>query len=253
MSKKSLQGSLLFLLVLSFALFVGCGETSEKTDSAKPTSQGKPRVDPPKIPTEVPQPGVTSGEAQTRTEIIKATEMFLSAIRSGQDSQVFAMMSPIARTVCDREKIPSLPASDTARFTVDEVEMFAVDGAYVRTTMTETDEQGNSIADSLVWALRKTEEGWKIAGVAFTLFTNFDPIVVDFESKEGIEAAERQSLEQQRIYMAALQKAQAERDSSNQNSPNLNSSNQMNRPDNGVRNSETMPPIGNSQSQVPRQ
>ncbi len=134
---------------------------------------------------------------------------FLNAVRSGQDETVFEMMSPTARQICSRDKIPSLPASDSAKFTIDEITLLGGDGAHVRTTMIDLDEQGEKVEESLVWALRSTSEGWRIAGVAFSLFEGFEPIVVNFESKEDIAKAEAQALAQQQAVLAEVQKLEA--------------------------------------------
>jgi len=126
-------------------------------------------------------------------EVSAAVEKFLGAVRAGNDQEVFNMFSPKAREVCGRDTIPSVPASDTADFRIDVVHLVSDTEAQVRTTMIDLDENGQKVEESIAWALRKTEEGWRIAGTAFEIFEGMDPIVVNFESREAIAEAEAQA------------------------------------------------------------
>ncbi len=166
---------------------------------------------------ESPSAPAASGDA--KEAVNAAVLQFLNAVRSGQDETVFKMMSPTARQICSRDKIPSLPASDSAQFTIDEITLLGSDGAHVRTTMIDLDEQGEKVEESLVWALRSTSEGWRIAGVAFSLFEGYEPIVVNFESKEDIAKAEAQALAQQQAVLAEVQKLEAAQQQQRQQEP----------------------------------
>jgi len=139
-------------------------------------------------------------------EITAAVEKFLSAVRSGNDEEIFNMLSPKAREVCGRDQLPSVPASDTAEFRVDLVNLINDSEAQVRTTMIDLDETGQKVEDSIAWALRKTEEGWRIAGTASVFFEGMDPIIVNLESREAIAEAKAQFDAQSKAIAAEIQK-----------------------------------------------
>ena len=135
----------------------------------------------------------SAGQSQTAQQEVKAAvEQFLGAVRSGNDEAIFNMLSPDARKVFGRDKLPSIPASDTADFRIDAVNLLNDREAQVRTTMIDLDDTGQKVEDSIAWALRKTEEGWRIAGTAFVFFEDMDPIIINFESREAIAQAEAQ-------------------------------------------------------------
>ena len=135
----------------------------------------------------------TTGQSQAaQKEITTAVEKFLSAVRQGNDEEIFNMLSPKAREICGRDQLPSIPASDTAEFRVDLVNLVNDTEAQVRTTMIDLDETGQKIEDSIAWALRKTEEGWRVAGTASVFFEGMDPIIVNFESREEMVHAKAQ-------------------------------------------------------------
>lgn len=61
----------------------------------------------------------------------KAVEKFLSAVRSGNEEQAAAMLTPITRQKTSEMNMNLPAASETAKFKVGEVEMVAEDGAHV--------------------------------------------------------------------------------------------------------------------------
>ena len=178
--------SSVLLLILSISLFsVGCGK-STTTETAVSNDQ-------------------------TETEIRADVKKFLTAVKLGSDKEIFAMMTPKAREVCSKDVIPGLPASDTAGFTIDEINIIAKDQAQVRTTMIDVDLQGNKIEDPLAWAVKKTDEGWRVAGIAFILFDGMEPIVFNFESKAEIDKAKEVAKAQAEAFNEEIIKMQAER------------------------------------------
>jgi len=143
------------------------------------------------------------GQPQTvQTEITAAVEKFLEAVRAGNDEEIFMAFSPKAREVCRRDKLPSMPASDTAEFRVDAVQLVNDNEARVKTTMIDLDATGQKVEEPIAWALRKTEEGWRIVGTAFVFFEGMEPIVVNFESRDAIAQAEAQVEAQSKAVVA---------------------------------------------------
>lgn len=170
-------------LLGSLIFFTGCGNSSvETTQPASMSSDASP----------------DAAEKEVKASVAK----FLKAVREGKDEDIFQMLTPKARAVCGKDKLPSVPASDTADFRIDMVRILSDNEAQAQTTMIDYDLKGDKYEDSIAWALRKTEEGWKIAGTACVFFEGMEPIVVNFESKEAIAQAEKQ-VEQQQQKMRA--------------------------------------------------
>ncbi|MGL6195402.1 MAG: hypothetical protein ACRC2T_11335 [Thermoguttaceae bacterium] len=117
-------------------------------------------------------------------------------------------MSPLARQVCGRDKVPSPDPSTTMEFKINQINFVGNDGAQVQTTMFDVDTIGNKTEDEFVWVVRRTEEGWRLVGAAFTAFAGMDPIVINFESAEDIQKAETQAATQQEQFLAEIQKLQ---------------------------------------------
>ena len=156
---------------------------------------------------------VAVSDEQTKTEIHDAVVKFLTALKSGKETDIFAMMTPLARKVCGEDDIVAgLPASDTAGFTIDEIKILSQDQAQVRTTMVDIDHRGNKMEDPLGWAMRKTEEGWRIAGTAFILFEGMEPIVINFESPQEIEKAKALAETQAKKFEEEMMQMHVERD-----------------------------------------
>lgn len=180
-----MSGCLLTGLVF-VVFFTGCG-SSTSVDTAGQSSSGQ---------------GVAA--ASPEKDVQDAVAKFLDAVREGKDDEVFQMLTPKAREVCGKDKLPSVPASDTAQFRVDQVRILSTNEAQAQTTMIDYDLKGNPVEDSLAWALRNTDEGWKIAGTACVFFEGMEPVIINFESKEAIAAAEKQVIQQQQEMQARL-------------------------------------------------
>jgi hypothetical protein len=123
-----------------------------------------------------------------------AAAQFLEAVRTGNDAQTNHMLSATART-----KLAQLGggsgltprASDTARYTVGEVEYVTKDGARVACTWTDLDEAGHPKTNHQLWVLRHESEGWRVVGVAWTVFEGEPPLLLNFEDPEDIVKKEQ--------------------------------------------------------------
>jgi hypothetical protein len=110
---------------------------------------------------------------------------FLEAVRTGNDEKAAKMLSSVAREKVDALNRRVTPqASDTARFTLGKVELVGEDGARVESTWTDVDDDGQASTDTTIWALRREAEGWRVAGVAWTVFPGEPPLVLNFEDPE---------------------------------------------------------------------
>ncbi len=147
-----------------------------------------------------------------------AVSAFLEAVRTGDDETARNMLSSIAR-----EKTSQLgrgvtpPASDTARFEVGKVEYLAADGARVNCTWTDLDANGQPQTDRAQWMVRREPQGWRIVGVAYTVFEGEPPLLLDFENLE--ETLRKQQLAREEINRRAESKSlRAQRPENSQNS-----------------------------------
>jgi len=136
---------------------------------------------------------------------------FLEAIRTGDDRKTETMFVSQARQKIKDLAIPVTPrGSDTARFEIGQVELLGEDGARVPCKWTDLDREGEKRTDEMTWMLRKESEGWRIAGMAATVFEGEAPLLLNFEDpKEVVEKLEM--LRQEIVRRAAREAEQAQR------------------------------------------
>lgn len=110
---------------------------------------------------------------------------FLEAVRTGNDQKAALMLTKLARqktAELNMEVAP--PGSDTAQFKVGKVEHLAEGGARVASTWSDLDENSQRRTDEILWMVRREPEGWRIAGVAATVFKGEPPLLLNFEDPE---------------------------------------------------------------------
>jgi hypothetical protein len=115
--------------------------------------------------------------------------IFLEAVRTGNDAKATQMLSATARAKLEdspTKRSVTPPASDTARFEVGKVEYIGKDGARVACTWTDMDENGKPRSDSALWVLRHEAGGWRVAGVAATVFPGEPPLLLNFEDPDDM-------------------------------------------------------------------
>ena len=131
---------------------------------------------------------------------------FLEAVRSGNDEKAATMLTKMARqktAELNMEVAP--PGSDTAEFEVGKVEYLDADrsGARVTSAWSDLDEKSQKRTDEIVWMVRREPEGWRIAGVAATVFEGEPPLLLNFEDPE--EMLRKQQWVQQEMRRRAQQ------------------------------------------------
>ena len=131
---------------------------------------------------------------------------FLEAVRSGNDEKAASMLTKMARqktAELNMEVAP--PGSDTAEFEVGKVEYLDADrsGARVTSAWSDLDEKSQKRTDEIVWMVRREPEGWRIAGVAATVFEGEPPLLLNFEDPE--EMLRKQQWVQQEMRRRAQQ------------------------------------------------
>jgi hypothetical protein len=165
---------------------VGCGGASKETPAAQQSAAAN-------------QTGGATADAPN-----VAVFQFLEAVRTGDDQKAAEMLTKLARQKTEEmEMVVAPPGSATAKFEVGEVEMIQDAGAYVSSTWTDLDEQGQPHSDQIVWVLRKEPEGWRIAGMVTRLFDN--KLVLNFEDPEDM--LRKQQLAEQEMIKRTQQDA----------------------------------------------
>jgi len=156
----------MLLLALLSVTGLGCGgsdegggETAEPPSEAAAATQAKPEP-----------PAVAVGQ-------------FLDAIRTGDDDKVSAMFTSAAREQISQLGVPvTPPGSDTATYKVGDVEYLEGGGARVKATWTDFELDGTPKTDKMLWLLRHSTDGWRIAGIAAEMVPGEPPLLLDFEN-----------------------------------------------------------------------
>lgn len=154
---------MLLLTFLSVAGFGCSGSDGESTPTAEDAPQanraaGQPRLEPPAA----------------------AVAEFLGAVRVGDDAKAASMFTAAARTQVAQLGYQVAPKkSDTATFDIGEVQYLEGGGARVVATWSDLGR-----TDEMIWMLRSGNEGWRIAGMAATVFPGEPPLLLDFENLE---------------------------------------------------------------------
>lgn len=151
----------------------GSGETPEDTQGEQ-SSQGSGAAN-----AETPDP-----DEGPRTAVF----LFLEAMRRGDDDATLAMLTPLARRevgkLGDIQLAPK--GTDTAEFTVGDVEYINQTGAQVAATWSDFVDDRQRRTDNMLWMVRWTgeEEGWRVAGMAAEIHPGAPPLHLNFEDAE---------------------------------------------------------------------
>lgn len=134
--------------------------------------------------------GVSVGTSAT--EPAKATvTTFLEAIKRGDDAAARAMLTKVARAKTEELGISvAPPVTSSATYTIRESEVVG-DGddiVHVSTSWTDTDADGFTTTEDIIWAVRLDPEGWRVAGMATKIFDDMPPLLLNFEDPEDMIA-----------------------------------------------------------------
>jgi len=163
-----------------------------------------------KTPTEAPATSQAPGDVEGPDQ---AVFRFLEAVRTGDEKMADSMLTPLARKKTqEMEMVVAPPGSATAGFEIDGVEMIADDGAHVSCTWSDTDETGERNSDTIIWMVRREFDGWRIAGMATTVFADQPPLFLNFEDPEDMLRKQQmlQAEIERRSQPAELQASQPE-------------------------------------------
>jgi hypothetical protein len=113
---------------------------------------------------------------------------FLEAMRAGDDQKTEALFTATARQRIQEEKIAVAPrGSDTVRFELGKAEYLADDGARVACKCSDLDADGEKHTDEMTVMVRKEADGWRVAGMALTVFDGEPPVLLNFEEPKEVQ------------------------------------------------------------------
>lgn len=160
-------------IALIFGALAGCnGSSSDQSATPRASTESGTQTGDGSVPLAASNPS-------------EAVNTFLDAVRTGNDEVATAMFTPLAQQKAKDLEIEVAPrGSDTARFEVGNVEMMGNEGARVLSKWTDMDRNGQPRTDEITWMLRREAEGWRVAGMAATVFEGEPPLLLDFEQPE---------------------------------------------------------------------
>ncbi|MEO1992815.1 MAG: hypothetical protein ABGW78_12825 [Pirellulales bacterium] len=123
-----------------------------------------------------------------------AVATFLDAVKRGDDGAARGMLTKVAAAKTKEMGIsvaPPVPASAT--YSIRECELVgdSEDLVHVATTWTDTDPDGFTTTDNVVWVVRLDPEGWRVVGMAMRVFDDMPPLLLNFEDPEDMLAKQQ--------------------------------------------------------------
>jgi hypothetical protein len=156
--------------------------------------------------------GGGGGAADAGTEPAKATvTAFLDAIKRGDEQSAKSMLTKLARAKTEEMGISvAPPVSSSATYSIKDCERIkdAEDLVHVATTWTDTDGDGFTSTENVIWAVRLEPEGWRVVGMATLVFDDMPPLLLNFEDPEDMIA--KQDMVAAELQRRAQQAAAAE-------------------------------------------
>lgn len=112
---------------------------------------------------------------------------FLEAVRKGDDTTAERMLTSQARKKTqEMNMVVSPPGSDTARFEIGKITMLDANRAEVVCKWSDREADGTLRTDEIIWLVRQEPEGWRVAGMAATVFPDQPPYPLNFEDPEDM-------------------------------------------------------------------
>jgi len=183
-----------------FGAIAGCSKTADSAATASKASESAGQ-------------GAAESSAADTGGPSEAVAAFLDAVKNGQDAKANGMLTKLAlQETAKMNMVVAPPGSDTASFEVGEVETLSEgdeQGAQVASKWTDLGDDGLPHTDEIIWMLRKEPEGWRIAGMATTVFKGEPPLLLDFENPQDMQRKQQLAEEEmQRRLRAELNGAE---------------------------------------------
>jgi hypothetical protein len=164
----------------------GAGTTANMATNAQPGVQPKVATQPIAVPA-----------SATPDQVVTA---FLNALRSGDSPTTESLLTATARQELAKHSLSvDVQSAPNATYQVRPAEILAdQSGAHVKSVWTEKFDDGNETYE-IVWALRRQQDGWRLAGMALQLipgqpmqYLNFEDPADMLRKKEEAIAAMQQ-------------------------------------------------------------
>ncbi len=124
-----------------------------------------------------------ANQALPNDPIAQTVYEFLDAIRTGNAEVSSSRLTPLAlMRISENDMIFAPPASERATFQVGQVEMFEADKAFVESVWTDVDVDGLPNREKMTWALKLSNNQWRISGMAADMGPDQPPVLIDFEN-----------------------------------------------------------------------
>lgn len=180
------------------AILLGAITGCSKTDDAAATASK---------PTKSAGQDAAKAPAADSAGPVEAVATFLEAVKNGQDAKANGMLTKLAlQETAKMNMVVAPPGSETASFEVGEVELLSEGdevGAQVASKWTDLGDDGLPHTDEIIWMLRKEPEGWRIAGMATTVFPGEPPLLLDFENPQDMQRKQQLAEEEMQRRMRA--------------------------------------------------
>jgi hypothetical protein len=128
-------------------------------------------------------------------------------VKNAEDDKANSMLTKLALAeTAKMNMVVAPPGSESATFEVGEVELLsegAEQGAHVASKWTDLGDDGQPHTDDIVWMLRKEPEGWRIAGMATTVFEDEPPLLLNFEDPQDMQRKQQLAEEEMQRRMRA--------------------------------------------------
>ena len=140
----------------------------------------------------ISQTGCSGGRlgSSAATEPAKAAVVgFLEAIQRGDEEAASGMLTKVARAKTQEMGLSvAPPVNPSATYSIRDCEMVgdAGDLVHVGTAWTDTDSDGFTTTDNVVWVVRLDPEGWRVVGMAMRIFEDMPPLLLNFEDPEDM-------------------------------------------------------------------
>lgn len=140
-------------------------------------------------------PAPSAPPAATSEPAKAAVKQFLEAMKRGDDKAARAMLSRVARAKCEEMGLSVVPpVSPGATYAIGESEVVSEDGeiVHVATTWSDTDADGFTSSEDVLWVVRLDPEGWRVVGLAMLIFQGEPPLLLNFEDPDDMLAKQEQ-------------------------------------------------------------
>ena len=138
--------------------------------------------------------GAEPGTAASVEPAKQAVASFLEAIKQGSEEKALAMLTDVARAKTQELGLSvAPPVKDTATYAIGDCEAVgdSDDIVHVATTWTDTDADGFTTTDNVIWVCRLDPEGWRVVGMAMRIFPDLPPLLLNFEDPEDMLAKQQ--------------------------------------------------------------